>query len=82
MTEEEAKTKWCPITRFHQGMDRDVYCNKPDGRAVSPDSSLCIGSDCMMWQCGNSGAKSLGQQQAEGVGIVEENPGYCGLTNR
>jgi hypothetical protein len=35
MREDQAKTKWCPMTRFHKGFDNDVYCN---------------GSDCMMWK--------------------------------
>ena len=78
MTEDEAKTKWCPHVRIADtGADNAVACN----RYTSEDyGSNCIASDCMMWRWGNDGAKSLGQQQAEGVGIIEQNGGYCGLT--
>ena len=50
MTEDQAKTKWCPHVRYHNnGEVASVYCNKPG----DPDSlvglELCIASDCMMW---------------------------------
>ncbi len=47
-TEEEDKTKWCSETRFHSGMDNDVYCNRPVG-LVDNNSSKCIASGCMEW---------------------------------
>jgi len=49
MTEEEAKDKWCPMVRFHNGLDGNVYCSKPGGVATD-DSAKCIAFDCMMWE--------------------------------
>ena len=46
MTEEEARTKWCPHVRFPDAGNRSEYYN-----------SKCIASDCMMWKIANSGSK-------------------------
>lgn len=50
MTEEQAKTKWCPLARD--------YCFADDSSAVTINrwrgkpgvGSMCIGSECMAWQ--------------------------------
>ena len=39
MTEDEAKTKWCPHARFNG-----------DNMSESGDLAKCIASDCMMWE--------------------------------
>lgn len=54
MTEDEAKTKWCPFARAPLGVDGQV----PVGASVvgrrttgEPDAAcLCIGSACMAWR--------------------------------
>lgn len=61
-TEEEAKTKWCPMSRVsafpHKGGDeislfsnRDI-CFLVPGNSFDPatDITKCIASDCMMWR--------------------------------
>ena len=40
MTEEEAKTKWCPMVRA----GNEAGCNRQDA------SDKCIASGCMMWR--------------------------------
>lgn len=49
MTEEEAKTKWCPMVRLTDYEDRSVH---------NPKNPLthCIGSKCMMWREAINGA--------------------------
>jgi hypothetical protein len=64
---EKAKTKWCPFTRFHKGMDNDVYCNRPVGK-VDNNSSLCIADACMCWKWNDAGVNYLNPKE-----------GHCGL---
>ena len=52
MTEDEARTKWCPMVRFHFSREA-AYDNKPlvDGEPPPQETvALCIASDCMMWK--------------------------------
>lgn len=70
MTEEKAKQKWCPMTRYadHDGGDSyNAWWNpteNKDGRCK------CIASACMMWQ-----EKKL-EFYPEGGPKTE---GFCGL---
>jgi len=50
LTEEEAKTKWCPMVRFitshnFQGSVRTLINNRDGG-----NESVCIASECMWWK--------------------------------
>jgi len=70
MTEEEAKTKWCPHVRVADcGAHNAVACNRFASESISQN---CIASNCMMW---------VKRHQA-GVDKKGECSGYCGLTNR
>jgi len=44
VTEEEAKTKWCPFVRRNP-----VTMHGPTNRP-SHDGYNCIGSECMLWE--------------------------------
>jgi hypothetical protein len=54
MTEDEAKTKWCPFTRVMNinGQGGGNRWDKSGAPAHSPNNSLCIGSACMAWRWG------------------------------
>lgn len=72
MTEEEAKTKWCPHIRFGHG-------NAPTGgnMIIKDDYAdpSCRASDCMMWQ-----VKEYRDPMKPGsVEIPDPKDGYCGL---
>jgi hypothetical protein len=46
MTEDEAKTKWCPYVRFVDCEDR-LYDNRPSSMQ---NGAKCLGSGCMAWR--------------------------------
>lgn len=53
ITEEEAKTKWCPMVRTHIVNVKDYYGDTTAaGSAVNKCTkrSVCIASACMMWR--------------------------------
>jgi hypothetical protein len=41
MTEQDAKTKWCPQT---------MRSSNASGKAVIAPFSACLGSECMAWR--------------------------------
>lgn len=68
MTEQEAKTRWCPFVRhadtggsFNRGSEQDNAVNA--GRSQGACPCRCIGSECMAWRWSSR---------------VRED-GYCGL---
>ena len=76
MTEEEAKTKWCPMVRimFRQdgGGANSWTHDNPKGEinayARMPEQSRCIGSGCMMWR-----DRSAAEQKST-TGALGESP--------
>ena len=67
MTEDEAKSKWCPMVRIHEqpaeGKGPNMYAyNRPGIMG----QMTCIASECMAWRW----------QKEYGDGKTE---GYCGL---
>lgn len=75
MTEEEAKTKWCPMVVFMLGggqvRNRDS-CYDQSG-------THCIGSACMMWRIHR---KVSGGFLQGNIAYVDESEGYCGLAGK
>jgi len=67
MTEEEAKTKYCPMG------GRSVSI-KSSGDFKIGEFTLCIASDCMMW-------RAYEIQYADDMKTsIQREGGYCGLT--
>lgn len=82
MTEEEAKTKWCPFVRvlpeterWHPMTNREDTISAPKGSATT-----CIGSACAAWrwECVRD---DYGGENGEPV-ILTETHGFCGLAGR
>lgn len=46
MTEDEAKTKWCPMVQHVENAAIGASLNRP----ASSASANCIGSECMAWR--------------------------------
>lgn len=89
MTEDEAKTKWCPFVRvalMRTGEDGEEHPVSPaynrmhfdSGHVPASDGSeretLCLGSQCMAWRWGE------GAQRWEDFppGVMRVLPGYTG----
>lgn len=61
MTEEEAKTKWCPFARVIAGtietpLTQAAFNRVSVGSAqhMTLHASKCLGADCMAWRWGTS----------------------------
>lgn len=83
MTEEQAKTKWCPFARtVEQWPEGPTYPRNrvADGEKLDTSAQKlvgcqCIGSACMAWRW-----DSVGMQYAHaGYGGREPGNGHCGL---
>lgn len=68
MTEDDAKTKWCPMTRIGD-------MNVPTGiNRGNNSNNKCIASDCMVWKFTDTRTK-------DGYGNARNPEGQCGLIN-
>lgn len=59
MTDDEAKTKWCPFVRLGGNLGSDAAgstWNRWPGDKDPYDGSYCIGSACMAWRYTNKSA--------------------------
>lgn len=79
MTEQGARTKWCPMWRFVQfGNNAEWQGRVLTNRNIflEEDTDKCIASDCMMWRWERD-------RYAEGYELKPDhedyNKGYCGL---
>ena len=48
MTEQEARSKWCPMGRVLGGVNKGTY-NRMEEDGEGSGLSLCLASDCAMW---------------------------------
>jgi hypothetical protein len=78
MTEDEAKTKWCPFVRYSAAFD-DYASNRwkqsspedePD--ALNPVACRCIASQCMAWR----------KLHDADFDSHDNLPGFCGLAGK
>lgn len=72
MTENEAKTKWCPFARYvsHAGEGINRWVSAEDTN-LSPDPAKCIASACMAWRATYENRGMHGSHVKSG--------GFCGL---
>jgi hypothetical protein len=70
LTEDEAKTKWCPLARASSENDgQGTTINRGANPSGKPDiDCMCIASACMAWR-----------KMKDNVGRPE---GYCGAFGR
>lgn len=81
MTEEEAKTKWCPMVQVRPGRTDSGFFEPVDNR-----HAFCIGHLCMMWRVYRvPNGKPITLQAPDGIitvahGITgSDEHGCCGL---
>ena len=76
LTEEAAKTKWCPMVRFEIGPNDsnwqgNAYTTR--GEVLSPPKSvMCLASGCMWWVW-------VARRHRETDELLKPIRGYCGL---
>lgn len=94
MTEEEAKTKWCPFARVG-GETSGLGSLNRDGAKGPIEQARCIASACMAWrkEAAPSGIERIRAHRAEhnstlavAVAAVKAEDvivgGFCGLAGR
>lgn len=78
MTEEEAKTKWCPFVRFTSPTERAGWDWNRHKSHKGPNGEMlafCLASKCMAWRW----AKAT---DYDGEVLVSDLDGYCGLAGK
>jgi hypothetical protein len=90
MTEDEAKTKWCPFVRYSAAFD-DYASNRwkqglpeDEPHALNPVPCRCIASECMVWRWD----QTRWATEYDDRGLLMRPPkdgvprGYCGLAGQ
>lgn len=78
MTEDKAKTKWCPFARVGSSAVAWPSLNRDAVQSAGnmSDLTLCIGSACMAWRATDNEATP----SPTGAGApLSKSAGYCGL---
>lgn len=68
MTEEEAKTKWCPLVRLRT--IGDAMRRRGEEFSTGDPDVLCIGSACMAWRVDKAAKHDMSN--------INKDIGYCG----
>lgn len=73
MTEEEAKTKWCPMAKGGRAVSADEFAVLIEAahKVRNAAGNHCIGSACMAWRWHDPNNLLHDARKQEG--------GYCGL---
>jgi hypothetical protein len=75
LTEDEAKTKWCPFARValrnKEGAVSTAFNRQENSKNEASAVGLCIGSACMAWR---------GLKADDAGGYVGR--GFCGLAGK
>lgn len=79
MTEDEAKTKWCPFARVYEFGNRESAITA--GVGLMPINSNCIASQCMAWRWGAPPTGWLEHATAEQRKTYRPH-GFCGLAGK
>jgi len=88
MTEEEAKTKWCPYgagVRQYGAMKEMSGGGFEYNRFTDPSTAHCIGSACMAWRGGGIERDIKPgpyYNSDEPMEIIRHLPGHCGLAGK
>ncbi len=82
MTEQEAKTKWCPFARVGSEQSGLGSLNREAKYNDAVAHARCIGSACMAWRW-TERRTPAGQNPAGGsFNAYGEDRGYCGLAGK
>lgn len=97
MTEEEAKTKWCPFVRLIPATDQHrVATNRGEYAGDKPKYSdsgntCCVASACAAWRWAKAFSDGSGFETSPNLGMAKfqaqnsskkEVVGYCGLAGK
>lgn len=85
MTEDEAKTKWCPMvcigaTQTWEHIRGHEYSNRTTDDNEFDFSTRCIGSKCCAWRWAMS-PEAVAQVNARGNAGAKPS-GFCGLAGK
>ena len=83
MTEDDARSRWCPMVRNAGGIDWTGSANRdPQSGSTGADAPYykCIASDCMMWRWKISPTEAAVANAQADVGLGSD--GYCGLAGK
>ena len=79
MTEEEARTRWCPMARLNVGNDTAApynrYLHSDEYDMALPGARKCVASDCALWVVDYRAGSSVMDVRGPDV----EDGGHCGL---
>ena len=85
-TEEEAKTKWCPMARVTDCTDDNRKSwptfNRIGGMPDPINDAHCIASECMLWVGTDNILFPEKQSPSDATEPVYKSAGYCGLTSK